>query len=363
MPTASAQAPARMNPARQRAIAPYLVKLEQLYAQWAEEHHTDGSMEIRLYESLLSLDPWETEQIRIFIENGRMPDAGHTVILSQGVALLIKCAADIHSMMSAVGSSEERLYTLQAELMLDTAIGQALLRETQKAQSDLVRGGDVEQARKLSSFQHKLRNSLIIAKKMIGESERERAEQITDHLTAEPRQESASLDKLTMDSAAARAAEDFERAKARDLKSRARAALSSLPSRTDFLIYCFLLVMAVWLGAVKLPQISRIGPPSLALEDFHGNGIFLDVDAKPPSLFMKVDAAAWRELDAGKRLALVEMAGDVLAANGYSGALFMTGRNRPLAQWLKEGGATIIETEETSAIGMQPGGSNAAFVP
>jgi hypothetical protein len=365
MPTASVQAPAaKVNQARQRAIAPHLEKLEQLYAQWVGDGRSGGCMEIRLHESLLPLDSWETEQVRLFLENELVRDGGPPFIVSQGVALLIKCAADMFSMMSAVDPSEDQFYALQAELMLDTAIGMAMLRETQQAQNNLVQEGDVEQARKLSKFHHKLRNSLAIAKKMIGETERERADQITDQLTDEPRQESASPDKLAMDSAAARAAEQYEQSKIRErVQRKAREALSKLPSRTDLLIYGFLLVMAVWLGAVVLPQAIRSEPPTISLADLNGSGIFTRVEAKPPSLFIEVDMAMWDELDAEARLTLVEMTGHVLAENGYSGALLRTARGRPLAQWLEKRGAVLIETEETSSSSWQAGGPDAPFIP
>ena len=136
-----------------------------------------------------------------------------------------------------------------------------------------------------------------------------------------------------------------------------------LPSRTDLLIYCFLLTMALWLGAFKLPQLIRSEPPRLALSDFDSGGTFTRVDAKPPSLYIEVDAEAWAGLDAEARLALVEMTGDTLAANGYSGALLRTAKNRPLAQWSERRGAVLIDAEEQASSAWQAGGSDAPFIP
>ena len=98
---------------------------------------------------------------------------------------------------------------------------------------------------------------------------------------------------MALDSAATRAANDYERLKVQEkVRQKTRAAFPKLPSRTDLLIYGFLLAMAIWLGAVKLPQISRTELPVLSLADFQGGGIFLRVDAKPPSMFMEVEMAA-----------------------------------------------------------------------
>ena len=119
-----------------------------------------------------------------------------------------------------------------------------------------------------------------------------------------------------------------------------------------------LTAMAVWLGVIKLPEISRGQPSALGLADFQSDGLFLRVDAKPPSMFIEVDPASWAKIDAGRRLALTEMVGDVLAANGYSGALLKTGRNRPLAQWLRGQGAALIDSDETAS-----SSSNVTFVP
>jgi hypothetical protein len=363
MPTAGVKAPAKNIQARQRAIAPYIEKLEELYTRWIGDGAAAGPLEIRLYESLLTLDPWESDRIGIYLSRHHEPDDSCSLIIGQGVALQFKSAADIDQLMSATDLSEERLYALQAELMLDTAIGMALLREAQKAQNDLVRDGETGEAKKLSRFQHKLRNSLADVRRLIGESERERADLVTDGLTDEPRQEGASLDKMTLDRAAARAAEDYERLKVQKIKQKTLAALSKLPSRTDILVYGFLLSMALWLGAVKLPQISRIEPHQLTLADFKGGEIFLRVDAKPPSLFMEVDAAAWNRLNAANRLKLIETTGSVLAANGYTGVLLRTERNRPLAQWLRGRGATLIESDEAASAPAQPAGPDTTFIP
>jgi hypothetical protein len=364
MPATTTKAPEKKKATRQRAIAPYLAKLERLYAEWSEGAGDDARMEIRLYQSLLTLDTWESDQIRIYCESAVPPEAGCPSILSQGVALLLKSASDIDAMMSQGGASEEQLYGLQAELMLDTAIGMALLREAQKAQDDLIRTGDVALAKKLSKFQHKLRNALADVKKMIGESERERADQITDHLTAAPRQENVSLDKLSMNSAATRAAEEYDRLKLQQkLKQKARAALTALPSRTDLLIYALLLALAVWLGAIKLPQVSRHEPVILGLADFPGDAIFVRADAKPPSLYLEVDAKAWSGIDAEAKMTMVEAVGDVLEANGYSGALLRTAKNRPLAQWIAGRGASLLESDEAGASRGGASGPDAAFVP
>jgi hypothetical protein len=167
-----------------------------------------------------------------------------------------------------------------------------------------------------------------------------------------------------LDGAAARAAEEYQRAKVREkVKRTARAALSKLPSRMDILIYAFLLCLALWLGAVKLPEISRTEPPMLGLADLQGSGIFTGIDPKPPSLFVEVDPEAWFGIDPGKRLTLIEMTGNVLEAKGYSGALFRTGRRRPLAQWLKARGAILIESDEAASTGLPPGGPDATFSP
>jgi hypothetical protein len=358
MTAATTQASTKLHQTRIKAIEPFLEKLGRMLS------HSTGPLEIRLYESQLALDPWEDEQLRLFIAGDSEQDRSCALLVVQGAALLLKSAADIDGMMSAVDPVEEQPYTLQADLMLDTAIGMALLREMQKAQDDLVRIGEVTLAKKLSRFQHKLRNALADIRKMIGESEHERAEQISDDLTDQPRQESASLDGMILDRAAAKAADEYARASLRDRAAdKARAALAMLPSRTDILLYAFALTLAIWLGAVKLPQIIRMEPAALTKADFPQAAVFLDVTAKPPSVFIEVDGAAWREMDERRRIALVEMTGEVLESGGYSGALLRTERGRPLAQWMKSGGAILIETTESTGESPQAIGPDSIFVP
>lgn len=357
---AATVAPASTRPSQTRikAIEPHLKKLGRLLSQSAEP------LEIRLYESELVLDSWEDEQLRLFLARDAEQDKNRALLLVQGVALLLKSAADVDSMMSAADPSEEQLYTLQADLMLDTAIGMALLREMQKAQDDLVREGAVTEAKRLSAFQHKMRRALADIKKMIGESEHERAEQISDDLTDQPREQTASLDGMMLDRAAAEVAEEYERESLRDRAAdKARAALAKLPSRTDILMYSFALTLAIWLGAIKLPQLIKMEPAVLTKADFPQAALFLDVTAKPPSVFIEVDGAAWREMDEHRRIALVEMTGEVLESGGYSGALLRTERGRPLAQWMKSGGATLIETTEFSARPPGTVGPDSIFIP
>jgi hypothetical protein len=358
MTGATTSASAKLHPTRRKAIEPYLEKLERLLS------HSTGPLEIRLYESQLTLDPWEAEKLRLSLAGDGGQRESCALMVVQGAALLLKSAADIDGMMSAVDPSEDRLYALQAELMLDTAIGMALLREMQKVQDDLVRDGDVTSAKRLSKFQHKMRSALADVKKTIGESEQERAELISDSLTDQPRQETVSLDGMLLDRAAARAAEEYERAKKRDsVAGKARAAMAKLPSRTDLLMYTFALTLAIWLGAVKLPQIIKIELPILTKADFPQAAAFLKVEAKPPSVFIDVDAVAWRAMDESKKIALVEMTGEVLAAGEYAGALLRTERGKPLAQWMSSRGAVLLKEIESAGLLPEQPGTDATFIP
>jgi hypothetical protein len=68
-------------------------------------------------------------------------------------------------------------------------------------------------------------------------------------------------------------------------------------------------------------------------------------------------------MDRDGKLTLLEMAGEVLETGGYSGALLRTERGRPVAQWMKSGGAALIETTESAGETAQPIAADAVFVP
>ena len=70
------------------------------------------------------------------------------------------------------------------------------------------------------------------------------------------------------------------------------------------------------------------------------------VESHFPSLFITVEAEAWESFDPTRRGQLLDSVSSIVSANGYSGVLFKTPDGRPVARWLRERGAQLIEERE-----------------
>jgi hypothetical protein len=86
--------------------------------------------------------------------------------------------------------------------------------------------------------------------------------------------------------------------------------------------------------------------------------------ARPPSLFVTVESAAWSKLPPDDRRSLVDTASSVLMTSDYRGALLRTEDGRPVAQWLARTGVRLLDANERDVAGERlstsptfPGGS------
>jgi hypothetical protein len=69
----------------------------------------------------------------------------------------------------------------------------------------------------------------------------------------------------------------------------------------------------------------------------------LQVRDRWPSMFVTVDAEAWEEMSETGRLDLVRNLAGQLGTKRYEGALITAPDGRPVAQWLRGGGASLLD--------------------
>ena len=189
MPADSKASPSGHASTRERILAMQLERTRTFCELYSGSD--SGAVRIEMGEQSLTLDPWVRECIL-------SPEGTKGVgdLLAQGVALLMKIASDFESFQEARGAGRDEIYAIQAELMLDTAIGTAMARESQHAVEDAVRRGEMEQARILTGFLHELRRGIAAVKKEIAESEHDAIENLSDSLTDRPREEAAADDSM-----------------------------------------------------------------------------------------------------------------------------------------------------------------------
>jgi hypothetical protein len=222
----------------------------------------------------------------------------------------------------------------------------ALLRELQSAVDDAVRRGGAREAKDLTRFMHDVRRALAEIRQRIAEREHERAEALSDALTALPKDRPAPRLDARMQRLAEDAALGHAHARRRRLRARAERVAALLPSRTEMLVVGLAACAALWLVIVAAPRLAADPVPAVAVGDLPGGGIVLAIDARPPAAYVDVDAARWDGLDeAGRRTAIGGVTA-VLLGKGYVGALFRTPEARPVALWLAGRGAELIAATE-----------------
>lgn len=376
MTSAGTAAPAQAHPARQKAIQPYLDKLAAWCRSPAGRQDLDRIARINIGSRQLVLEPWERAQLAAFFDGVA---EGVPATLTHGIALIVKGTLDVERLRKESESPTAELYALQAELMLDAAIGMALLHETDHAITREVQAGGVEQAKPLSTFRHKLSRMVTESKQHIADSERQQAEALAGSMTdqpfladPEPEPEPAPVEgpaeppppvtaidpelKSLLDEAAA--AEEIQpiptvRRRRRPPVRREEAPAVRMPTRTEVLAVATAVLLLVWAGVTQVPtmfehEMTRIERAQI---DVVGD---LNVDARPPSLFVTIPDGVWEAMSEDDREALVDSIAQAAVLYGYSGARLATDSGRPVARWLQARGSERIPPGESEAVQTAP---------
>lgn len=342
MSTTILKAPTRAH-RRQPALDAYV---ERLHRHFAESEAASLQEGIEVTGRRVVVEPWVAEAIRDSLAFGLGGDP-QSVLLTQAIALRMKIVEDASHLRRELRAPTRQLYVLQAELMLDTAITMALLREIQQTIDDDVRAGHMERAKQWTQLKNSMHGAAIGLKSTLADSERRRADVLTNDLTDQPATAGGTvapdryapmMQKL--------AAQETERKRLAQVRRRALQALDHLPSRTELLVAFLAITVAVWLGFVKLPERFRTSLPVLAVKDFPRSDGFLEMEARPPSLYVTLDSATWSALGRDERTRLVRTASSVLLTNDYTGAWMRTEDGRPVAQWLSGRGVQLLEEDE-----------------
>jgi len=339
------------DPQRERALNPYLEKLQAWNEADGGPAELDRPALIRVGERAVTIRPWERARIREAFGPDR-ESRPWTALLAQGVALLTKTLVDVEQLRRDPHLPLETLYRLQAGLMLDTAIGMALLRETQDAIDRLVFSGDVEQAKQFSEFRHKLVRMVNEIKQLLSATEREQAESLSGaSAPAEAPGEPGPGDPLKRLSGAIEAVEDQPTGWAAIRKRRRRIPSAvvlpvRVPTRTEILGVMLFVALAAWVVLVQVPAEMVEKPKQLTRWATSRPDLFEQFDARPPSLFATLAPDAWDSLSNSGRHDLLKNLAGLAKDYGYTGVLIRDAQGRPVAHWLEVSGAAQIEQGE-----------------
>jgi hypothetical protein len=284
----------------------------------------------------IELTPWMQREVQQYFDAGGASD--HAELVVRGVALVAKAGRDRDRAAVTAGASS---YAAQAELMLDHALGRALVRQTQAAIERAVQAGRIDDAKSLSTFQHALRRALADLTRIVveggGGSPPPVPESLAPVVVLEEEEDRPSP---TIRPRARRRV----RRRATSPRSEPSAAGPRV-SRSLVLLLGFVGSLLSWMLAVQAPRALRDAPLPVAVGELGVAGL-LDVRARPPSAYVTVDTAFLGTRDPAANAAMLQQVAAALEARGYRGALFSTSDGRPVARWLAGTRPQPIQAEE-----------------
>lgn len=317
---------------RHAVLAPYLERL----ARAAQAAGGD---------TLAGKDRWESDIVRGVLGGAGSPgrDGGAPEwwpLVVEGLAFLEKHADDMGRLQSSEAIAAERVTTLHAQLMTDAAIGLSLMEETQRSIDAVVLGGKIDDAKRVTGFRNKLVQAVSSIKETIGPVAFQAAETLSARMIPEARllRGPAAQGQRPAERRAAHAPTTARRPHA----GRAVSPLDERPNYTKPLLVLFGLLVIVW-AVFVLPLLNRPTLPAITEMQLPRSGAIRMVNARPPSLYVEIDRAAWSALAESERVQLVDDVGAVAQASGYNGVVFRDGLGKVRAQWMRTGGSTLVK--------------------
>lgn len=305
-------------------LVPYIAWLRERCPGMNSPQTSGEETRISFGQRTLNLDPWAIERLQETLGEGSNP-AEHCVLLTEIVALLLRCMADSERFAAASTGKVSEYYRLQAELMLDSNLGNSLVARAQREVDSLVQRGLTEDARQLSSVAHKLRRSLVEVNRNAGtkietpvvESPVRAVEWVTDSTEDDDTDEVDRLDPTTLDDEAIVPPEPT----------------GAGPDRTRFLAAVLALALGLWFVAIELPKWFGSHPRQLKISDLHAPTVELSIQSRWPGLYVEVRSDAWSSLDVEQQKQLVNDLVESASQREFTSVLVRTVDGRSLAQW------------------------------
>ncbi len=283
-------------------------------------------------------DPQMSEDTEFLLEASAAPlPAGHPA--GPPAAEASGDAVDASAAGDGAGPSEAVVQEIRDELEMlvtDAAVGLALLNEAQRAIDQLIVSGERNSAKKLTSFRNRLCQSVGQLRERLGSEEYERAENKSEGMVSQAASRMISGSTGTLPGTATRPGPRGRKPRGEILYVQDTEPESNL--RTLGLL--FLALSLVWM-IFFMPRMFQETPHVIETSEVrHIDGVE-SIVARPPSLFVTVDAIDWRAMSKDEQVALVEEVGKVASASGYLGADVRSSDGEPLGAWFDQRGAEL----------------------
>jgi len=350
---------------RQRVLEPFVAAIEEARPDWSEESADEEAMPLCVPSNEVTVDPWTRERLDLYFQPSSEPVTEAVRIVTQGVALLVKCAADVPELESQKRISTDERYAFQAELMFDAAIGTSLVKDIQLTIDTMLSQGLTLEAGNLSKFHHRMRNMVYDLRNRIDTDYRKTMERMAEQL--EESRKGAGDPAARETTAPAQGSDggrpepgrprpapyslETPRTGARKSAASLIAIRAAIPGQGSgkalrtLVLAGLLATTFLSLAAFHPPSGSwarpngELSPGALSLD-----GTTLQVQDRWPSLFVTVDAMAWEQLSAERRRALVRHLADRLSGDRYSGVLIRSAQGQPLAEWIRTKGVRVLDS-------------------
>jgi len=349
------------HPGRQIALEPYIRKIRSEVMRAAGRGRGEGSLRLRIGSRTLALESWVLDAL---VEVSVAPDEGSpTGLLVQTVAFSAKCLHDMETLGKTERRDIHRVHALEAELVLDVALGTALLRELKNRVDTVARSGKVDLGKDWNRLRQTVEEIVAASRESLGEAEAKHAEELSWDFSGQAKSSLASdAARITPHrpilahrpvaaaGSAASVSEHRPKRPARELAPEGVEEIEDAPPHSSLSLAIAAVIAITGVAMLLWSRQTTAGPArAVALDQLPAAARIVSFEAHPLSASITIREEAWRELDGRAKLGWINDLGRALARGGHKGFVVRSTAGRPLAQWLAARGAVILEARDVAA--------------
>jgi hypothetical protein len=289
----------------------------------------------------LELERWEMDAVMKGAHGARSGGNGWEALLAEGVALHAKFLSETDRMETEEPLPPEQWEQIRTQLIWTGAIALALMEELQRAVDAMVLSGGMKQAKKLSSFRNKLSRLSGQIEERVGEKAFRQAAALAGELVAPAEPLTPVPPRLQEQDEGPPLPARFERHTSAGAVQHVEV-VEKRPAKAKPLLIAFATVLVLWMVIVA-PRLFKSEIPTLTRDEVAFSPAIKSVIARPPSLYLVVDGAAWEGMPTDQREDLVRQVGKTAEDAGYSGVNLRLDAGGTVGQWSATRGVQLFE--------------------
>jgi len=321
---------------RRALLAPHLAQI--LCPEDAARR--EESLCFKLGVGTLELTNWESKALARSLRNGVVPQ-GWLALFPELITFQGKHLIETEQLDNADTLTPDAIKKLHDGLVSNAAVGLALTGERQLSIDMMIATGQASEAKQVAGLLNKLRRSIAQLEEQIGERSFRHAEKMSEAMITRPEGRIKSTDA------------DGEHRQAPRAGSKAKLTSRRVVEATDqghlrLLVGAFLASIVVW-AIFILPGLLETPIPTLTSAELPSSPAILDAQARPPSLYVKVDQEKWDAMSGGERERLIDKVGFLARDLGYTGVLFSNAEGQTVAQFFQDRGQQLVERPKSAS--------------